>query len=239
MISKGRLAVLLAVAAVAAGCGSAPAMNPRPSPEVTRCVLPAFGPGSAYHPAPGPLNANVTNRAFPLHPGWSYRYTGVKDGQKAVDVVTVAGTTVIGGTTARVVLDRLYLDGKLAEKTSDFFAQDQCGNVWYVGEDTVAADDQGNLTDRSGSFRAGTGGAQPGVFMPANLRDQSWYRQEWLAGQAQDEFRITGMAGGVVSVTERSALEPGILAHKTYRVGVGVVSEAEPGESLTLTGVTR
>ena len=46
---------------------------------------------------------------------------------------------MIDGVRTRVVFDRLFLDGTLAERTYDYYAQDDDGNVWYFGEDTVDA----------------------------------------------------------------------------------------------------
>jgi len=97
---------------------------------------------------------------------------------------------VIDGVTTRVIFDRLFLDGTLAERTYDYYAQDDDGNVWYFGEDTVKTDDQGNLTETSGSFRAGVDGAQPGVFMQAHPEIGRRFRQEWYKGQAEDQFKV-------------------------------------------------
>jgi hypothetical protein len=66
-----------------------------------------------------------------------------------------------------VVEDRLFLSGKLEERTSDYYAQDRCGNVWYFGEDTAELDSHGRVIDTWGSFHAGIDGAQPGVLMQA------------------------------------------------------------------------
>ena len=39
------------------------------------------------------------------------------------------------GISAFVVRDTVELDGELVEDTYDWFAQDDEGNVWYLGED--------------------------------------------------------------------------------------------------------
>jgi hypothetical protein len=69
---------------------------------------------------------------------------------------------VIDGVETRVVEDRLFLGGRLEERTSDYYTQDACGNVWYFGEDTAVLDRHGRVVDRSGSFHAGVAGTQPG-----------------------------------------------------------------------------
>src|SRR4029450_13014546 len=107
------------------------------------CPLPRFGPGRTYHPRINPASVApaVTNRLFPLTPGTTLVYTGTKDGKKALDLVaTTSRTRVVDGVRTRVVADRLYLNNVLAERTSDYYAQDRCGNVWYCGEDTAALD---------------------------------------------------------------------------------------------------
>src|SRR5437763_75425 len=80
----------------------------------------------------------VDNPWFPLIPGSVYRYRGTKDGKSAINTVTVTRRTKrILGIDAVVVHDLLVLDGRLAERTNDWYAQDRTGNVWYLGEDTA------------------------------------------------------------------------------------------------------
>lgn len=81
--------------------------------------------------------------------------------------------------------------GKLAEQTFDYCAQDDRGNVWYLGEDTREFKSGGRI-DRSGSWLAGRNGAKPGLIMEAYPRVPDAYRQECLPGQAEDVVRITG-----------------------------------------------
>jgi hypothetical protein len=45
-------------------------------------------------------------------------------------------TKKVMGVECVVVDDRAWEDGKLIEKTYDWFAQDKEGTVWYFGEDT-------------------------------------------------------------------------------------------------------
>jgi hypothetical protein len=107
------------------------------------CPLPRFGPGPSYHPhiRPADFSPHVTNELFPLTPGKILVYTGIKDGKKALDLfVATRRTRMIEGVRTRVVQDRGYLDNVLEERTSDYYAQDRCGNVWYFGEDTATLD---------------------------------------------------------------------------------------------------
>lgn len=206
---------------------STPAPAPEPSATVAKCVLPAFGPGASYRPQidRSGFTPNVTNQYLPLRPGDAYVYTGVKDGHPALDVVQVSSSTkVIDGVTTRVVNDRLFIDNKLEETTSDYFSQDPCGNVWYFGEDTATLD-PGQPPDTSGTFHAGVNGAQPGVFMQAKPEVGRWFRQEWASGDAQDQYRVLSVKGGIMRTEEITALEPGVIDNKLYARNTGNVVE--------------
>src|SRR3954470_19794236 len=83
---------------------------------------------------PNNFVAVVDNMYFPLPVGRTLVYSGIKDGQNQRDTVTVTNETkVIGGVSATVVSDVADYNGTLLEKTSDWYAQDKAGNVWYLG----------------------------------------------------------------------------------------------------------
>lgn len=225
-------AMAAAVLLVPSTAGAQPAGN------ATRCPLPVFGPGVDYHPKfdPAGFSPNVTNPFFPLKVGRTLVYTGVKDGKAALNLVlTTSRTRVIDHVTTRVVEDRLYLDNVLEERTSDYYAQDACGNVWYFGEDTATLDARGHVVSTHGSFHAGVAGAEPGVFMQSHLTIGRQFRQEWAQGQAEDTFkvisldsRVTVPAGSfrhAIRTSEMTALEPTVLDNKYYVAGIGEVVE--------------
>src|SRR6476620_9009959 len=164
-------------------CSTAALLLPSPATATASgsCHLPRFGPGRDYHPhsQAGASTARVDNPYFPFAPGRTYVYRGTKDGDPALDlVVPTTRTRRIDGVRTRVVEDRLYLHDVLRERTSDYYAQDRCGNGWYFGEDTATLDRKGNVIDTEGSFRAGVDGAQPGVFMQATPEVGRQFRQE-------------------------------------------------------------
>ena len=143
--------------------------------------------------------------------------------------------------------DELYLDGKLAESTLDYYAQHGNGTVWYFGEDTRSLDEHGKLTDREGGWRTGVDGAQPGVFMEANPTPGRAFRQEYYAGHAEDHFEVVDLATRVrvpfgsfrnaLLTKEWTPLEPDVLDHKYYVRGIGEVREISvtgPHEELSL-----
>jgi hypothetical protein len=237
LMSAG-LPAILAIGAVSAAPAVSANRGPGASPAAT-CPLPKFGTGSRYHPQirASDFTPNVTNRWFPLTPGKTLVYTGNKDFVAAIDVFApTRRTKVIDGVRSRVVEDRLYTQGFLGERTSDYYAQDCCGNVWYFGEDTAELNRHGKVTSRSGSFHAGVNGAQPGVFMQAHPQIGRKFRQEWAPGQAEDTYHALSFSssatvpygsfhGTLLRTAETTALEPGVLDNKFYLRGVGSVLE--------------
>lgn len=224
--------------ATIAGVAAAVCLTPAAEATTSACPLPVFGPGATYHPtfdAPS-FSPDVTNPYLPLVVGRTLVYSGIKDGKKALNIVVATPRTrMIDGVRTRVVEDRLYLDNVLEERTSDYYAQDSCGNVWYFGEDTATLDAQGHVVDTSGSFHAGISGAQPGVFMQADPTLGRRFRQEWLKGQAEDTFKAIDLdAHGTVPygsfqhalrTSEVTALEPAVVDNKVYVKGIGEVIE--------------
>jgi hypothetical protein len=189
----------------------------------------------------------VTNPWFPLARGSVYVYDGQKDGKAARDVMTVTRKVkTITGIRAAVISDRLFLNGRLAERTTDWYAQDKHGTVWYLGEKTAELNTQGKVTSTEGSFLNGRDGAKGGIFMPVHPAVGRTYQQEAFKGQAEDKFRILSMATSITTpavssntamlTEETTPLEPGVVDHKYYVQGIGTVKEqqvagAVPGQA--------
>src|SRR5919201_4401588 len=73
---------------------------------------------------PGNFVRRIDNPWFPLIPGTTFVYRGVKDGKHARDVVTVTdGTKTIKGVRCTGVRDRLYLPGRLEGRTIEWFGK--------------------------------------------------------------------------------------------------------------------
>jgi hypothetical protein len=181
----------------------------------------------------------VTNRWFPLQPDarWEYRETSPDGIAREVVTVTHQRKRILG-ISAVVVRDRVTEGGRLTEDTADWYAQDRTGAVWYLGEDTKAYAEDGTVSTE-GSWRAGVDGAQPGVVMPARPRPGQHYRQEYLAGQAEDRARVlsihsrvqvsAGIFWNVVVTKDTTPLEPALVERKSYAPGIGLVSTDETG----------
>jgi hypothetical protein len=182
--------------------------------------------GAAQSASPR-FSARVTNPWFPLAPGSQYVYTGIKDGQPSREILTVTRRTkTIAGKPCAVVDDRLFVRGKLAERTTDWYTQDAQGNVWYYGEDTATLDRSGHVTGASGTWQAGVAGAQPGIYMPAHPHAGLTGRQEYYKGEAEDHFKVLSLLGTNALLTQEwTPLEPGVIDHKLYVRGIGVVLE--------------
>jgi hypothetical protein len=143
-------------------------------------------------------------------------------------------------------------DGSVAEKTHDWYADDNHGNVWYFGEQTATYDRHGHVQSREGSWQAGVDGATPGTVMPSPPTVTDAYRQEFRKGEAEDQAWIVqrgktvkvpaGTYRHVVKTLEWSRLEPGVVSVKVYAPDVGIVAERDlsgGSETFRLTSVTR
>ena len=202
---------------------------------------------AAYNPHVPPgkhFSKAIDNPYFPLSVGRTFVYRGVENGKKELDRMHVTGKTKsIAGITATVVSDNVYEPPpKLLEKTFDYYAQDDHGNVWYLGEDTREFL-RGGKVDRSGSWLTGVNGAKPGLIMEANPQVPDAYRQECLSGEAEDLAWVVARGGSrhLLRTLEFSPLEPAIVERKTYKPGVGIVSEQQLSgghEKLRLVRVT-
>jgi hypothetical protein len=200
------------------------------------------GAGSAN--SAGGFSANVTNPWFPLPPGTTYTYNGIKDGKRSHELLVPSSRVkVIAGAPCRAVDDRLFIAGHLEERTTDWYTQDAKGNVWYFGEQTAELNANGKVISTEGSWQAGVDGAKPGIFMPAHPRPGQSFRQEYLKGHAEDHFRVVAFLGPNALLTEEwTPLEPGVLDHKMYVRGTGTALErtVKGGDELNeLVSVTR
>jgi hypothetical protein len=161
-----------------------------------------------------------------------YRESGEGGVSRVVVTVTNRTKLVADGVEARVVRDVATRAGRPVEATSDWYAQDAEGNLWYMGEQT-AEYEKGRVTSTAGSWEAGVDGAQPGVIMPADPRPGIEYRQEHYAGEAEDRAEVLsvdeqvetpfGHFADAVLTKDLTPLEPRVVEYKLYAPGVGPV----------------
>jgi hypothetical protein len=218
-----------------AGCSGA--SSGQPNPQVPQPVPTKAAPSasSTYHPTiePTKFSSVITNRYFPLRPGTTLIYDGIRDGKpQHTEMKVTAETRVIMGVKCVVVRDDVTSNGALVEKTTDWYAQASDGSVWYFGEAT-AEYVNGSVSSTQGSWEAGVDGAQPGIIMEADPRTGDSYRQEYRPGIAEDTAKIiktsfTTKIGGVtyknVVVTEdTNPLAPDKQDEKQYAPRVGLI----------------
>jgi len=173
----------------------------------------------------------IDNKYFPLKPGTTMIYEGKSDDESSRDVFEVTNETKeIMGITTRVVHDDAYVDGEHEETTDDWFAQDDQGNVWYMGEYTTDLSEKGS---HEGSWEAGVKGAKAGIIMQADPKVDDSYNQEFSKGVAEDkgtvlslDEKITvpyGSFSNVLKTKDYSPLEPDIVENKYYAPNIGVI----------------
>ncbi|MCA8952118.1 MAG: hypothetical protein KDE27_21590 [Planctomycetes bacterium] len=194
----------------------------------------AIGSG-AYDPmlAPQQFSPDITNQYFPLVPGRVLVYRkSTAEGVERTRVKALDDTIEIAGIECRVVRDVVRIDGELLEDTLDWYAQDQQGNVWYLGEIAKNYED-GVLTDLGGSWTTAVDHAKPGIVMRAAPQVGETYRQEFLLGEAEDVGRVLALGVTVtvpygtftncLQTEDFTPLEPGVREHKFYAPGIGAV----------------
>ena len=216
----------LLIAALAAGAAWSQA--PRP---------PSWVLHGGYAPSIDPRNfvATVDNRYFPLEPGTSFHYVGVRDGTAQTDdAVVTRDVKFVLGVRCTVVRDTVSAGGRALERTFDWYAQDKQGNVWYMGEDSLESKN-GRFVRADDSWQAGVRGAKAGVIMPADPHPGMVYRQEYYPpGGALDQAKVlstnalvrdpSGAKKRALLTIEWSPVEPQ-LETKYYVAGVGELRE--------------
>jgi hypothetical protein len=204
---------------------------------------------------------DIDNTFLPMAEGTTQIYKAEGADGCEVNVVTVTSRkkriTIEGESIqARVVEDLAYEDPEcdgfaliLVEKTFDWFAQDDAGNVWYFGEETFDCEGAGSCELGEGSWEAGKDVAdvgtiaEPGLIMLANPRNGDQYYQEFYEGFAEDQARVTGVGvtvtleredawpgspfTGCLKTKEWTQLDPGAVEQKYYCPGIGLVAVDE------------
>lgn len=196
----------------------------------------AAAPDEPYLPAidPSKFTNIVDNEFFPLTPGTKTVFEETVGGQEHTEVTVLNETKVVLGVTCVTVRDTVSLGGVVIEDTYDWYAQDDRGNVWYFGEDSKGYKN-GAVISTSGSWEAGVDGAMPGIVMLAHPLIGLSYRQEYYKGEAEDMARVVsinesavveyGSLHDLLMTSEWTPLEPGLVEHKYYAAGIGVVLE--------------
>lgn len=191
---------------------------------------------------------NINNPYWPLDAvGYTFHYYAEESEDECViNEFTITAMTYVSavGVNTRIIHDVEWLDEDctgtkdvILEDTNDWYAQDDNGNIWYFGEDTIEYeyDDEGNFigTTPEGSWEAGVDGAEAGIVMLADPMPGLFYRQEFLEDEAEDMGKVQrlnakvsielGDFDGCLKIKEWTTLEPGSVEHKYYCPGYGLV----------------
>ena len=208
----------------------------------------------------------ITNQYWPLIPGSVFVYYAEGEDGCEVSRVTVlsstkddfAGEYGENNFEALEVQDLEWVseecDGEyaLVEETIDWYAQDDDGNVWYLGEDTVAYDDEEECPTSAGSWEAGSdvadvgSNAEAGIIMLAEPKVGLAYQQEYYEDEAEDMGKVLQINAnvsleiseadyaGCLKTKEWTPLERGQVEHKFYCPpdGLVLVNELSGGPTL-------
>jgi hypothetical protein len=210
------------------------------STSLAAAELPTFKASNFSNPT------NITNPWFSLPVGREFEYEGETDeGMETIEIEITGETKTVLGIKALVYRDIVWVDGEVVEDTRDYLAQDNSGNVWYFGEDVDNYED-GKIVDHDGSWLAGVDGAKPGYWMKANPKVGDFYKQEFYAGEAEDEAKVLSVTekvkiglGNYKDCLKIQDIVPGdpVVEYKYYckQVG-GLVLEEKPedGERIEL-----
>jgi hypothetical protein len=184
-------------------------------------------------------SATVDNKWFPLEPGAHSVFEGsaIEDGKRISRrvVTTVTDLTKeIDGVNSVVVWERDYTEGEKVEAELAFFAQDNYGNVWHMGE--YPEEYENGEFDKAPGWLAGFKGAWAGIAMRAQPRlGTPSYAQgyapppiNWVdRGRVYKVGQKTCVPGecyeDVLVIEEFERNKPGAYQLKYYAPGVGDV----------------
>ena len=185
---------------------------------------------------------NIDNPYLPLATLQQDLLEGTEDGKKIRVERTlrpaihkrfkVAGQTV----DSLCMEDRASLNGVLEEVALDYFAQDDAGTVYYLGEDVDEYDEHGKLAQHNPSEDAWLLGKQtpvPGVILPAHPKVGDQFKSEDVSDKIDERDEIvaldatTTVPAGTFDhcVKIKETLADGSVEFKFYAPGVGVVRE--------------
>ena len=215
-----------------------------------------------FDPANFSDSTKIDNKWSPLEPGMQFTYEGRSNrggGRLPHRVVfTVTDLTkVIDGVRSVVLWDRDINNGKQLEGELAFWAQDDDGNVWLMGEYPEEYDDEGNFEAAPDTWFSGIDRARAGIMMrgdpqPGTPEHKQGYAPTigfgdvaFVQKTGQKVCGPTGCYDDVLVTDETNPEEPQDGHQlKYYAPGVGNI-QAAPGkggkerEILELTKFTR
>jgi hypothetical protein len=214
-----------------------------------------------FDPARFSNPTRVTNPYLPLTPGSQLTWKGhaFDEGDRvsrSIRMTVTDMTKVVDGVRTVVARDEDSTNGELEEVELTFYAQDDDGTVWYLGEYSEEYDDQTLV--KSPHWLGGLRGAKPGVMMQAAPRlgtpsyAEGWGGSDltWTDRGKVDQVGVHECIGSrcysdVVVIDEFNPDEPGTHQLKHYAPHVGGIrtgwrgAEEEEKEELELVSRKR
>ena len=235
------MALLLLLAGTDAGwAGGGSAAVPGIAVVTGTAASPSCNPLTRFNRHNFTHSTTLNNRLLPLKPGTRFDLEGQANrgsGLLPHRVVTIVTdlTKVIHGVRTRVVVELDINAGQLEEAELAFFAQDDIGNVWHLGEYPEEYED-GKFSGAPDVWIAGVAGAQAGINMPAKPRLGMPSYREGFAPNIEffDCGRVLKTGGqtcvpgkcydNVVVIDEWDPLDPGSGHQRKFHAeGVGIV----------------
>lgn len=193
-------------------------------------------------------STNINNTWLPLKPGTQWIYEGytIEDGEQVPHRVQITVTDLIkeiNGIRSVVTWDLDYSSDQLVEAELAFFAQDDDGIVWRMGEYPEEYE-EGEFIDAP-TWIHGIDDALAGIAMVANPEpDSPDYPQGWgpdvdwndrgkVDKVGQQLCVPLGCYENVLVIAESSKSEPNAFQLKSYAPGVGNISVDWTGEDKT------
>ena len=179
--------------------------------------------------------AAITHPYLPLASIRQEVFEGVEDGKKMRVTLTQKPTTkifLIGGQQVAplCIEDRETENGKIKEVTLDYFAQDDGGTVYYLGEQ-VDNYKNGKIVGHEGAWEYGKGQAALGVLLPADPKINLKFQSENVPGITTEDDEVVSTSEVVTvpmgkyknCVKIREKASDGVVEYKVYAKGVGMV----------------
>jgi hypothetical protein len=185
----------------------------------------------------------IDNKFLPFVPGTTFTLQGTTNAGAVIlphqVIFTISDVTkVIDGVRTRVMFDRDISDGVLTEREISFFAQDDAGNVWNLGEYPEEID-AGKVAGAPFTWMNGLDDAQGGIHMLNRpKKEDDIYLQGWspsinFLDCAQVDKNLTGQSltiGGVkydnvlVTIETSPLVDATSIQYKYHAPGVGIVA---------------
>ena len=193
-----------------------------------------------------PFTETVDHPYFPLSSALLRTYVGQVEGEPLREEVrTLPERRMINGVMCTGLEQTIFIAGEHAETTTEWYAQDDAGNVWKFAEETLELD-EGVFVRSEDSWAAGTDGGEAWVVYPANSLPGTSYAGYAPGGTEEYQVLSTnatavvpaGVYSGCLEMVEGTD-EPDDKDIVLYARGIGRVQETGTDGVVELESVSR